>query len=121
MAKYVATLILIVGLASMILCGFVVMGPTAHAMNHTGPGSVEHHFSMWTDISTALVSNVATSITAIISIIILAYFVIQSFAFSLLNTKLAYNRIPICPDKVLDQRSKLTRWLALFENIPSFA
>lgn len=119
MVKYVAALILI-GLASMMLCGFISVGPTTHAMNHSGSASVDHHFSMWTEMSTALVSNITTSVAALISIILLAYFVIQSFAFSLLNTQLAYDRIPIDPDRALGKRSKLIRWLSLFENSPSF-
>lgn len=118
MVKYVATLILI-GLASMMLCGFFVIGPDAHNMNHTGSDSLEHHYSMWTDISTALVSNIATSIAALISILVLAYFVIRNFSLSLLDTQLAYDRIPIDPDRGLGNQTKLTRWLALFEHSPS--
>lgn len=120
MVKYVAALILI-GLASMMLCGFIAIGPATHAMNHTGSGSMEHHFSMWTEMSTALVSNVATSIAALVSIIVLAYFVVRNFALSLLNTQLAYDRIPIDPDRGLGKRTKLTRWLSLFEHSPSLA
>jgi hypothetical protein len=119
MVKYIATLILI-GLASMMLCGFLDIGSDTHNMNHAGSDTLEHHFSMWSDISTALVSNIATSIAALISILVLAYLIVRNFRLSLLSTQLAYDRIPIEPDKTLGKRSKLTRWLALFENSPSY-
>lgn len=120
MIKYVATLILI-GLASMMLCGFIVMRPTTHTMNHLGSGSVDHHLSMWTEMSTAIVSNIATSVVTLISIVLLSFFVIQSFAFSLLNTQISYIRVHVDPDSVLGKSPKLLRWLSLFENSPSLA
>lgn len=107
----------------MMLCGLFLIGPTTHSMNHVGSDAlnIEHHFSMWNDISTALVSNIATSIAALISILVLAYFVIRNFTQSLLDTQLAYDRIPIEPDRGLGNQTKLIRWLALFEHSPSFS
>ena len=67
--KYIAILLLI-GLASMMVCGFIVMGQTTHTMNHVGSDSIEHHYSLWTEMSSALVSNITTSIAALISIFV---------------------------------------------------
>lgn len=117
--KHIATL-LFIGLASTMLCGFIALGQSNHAMNHMGSDSVEHHYSMLTETSTALVSNIAASVTALISIIVLAYVVARGFALSLLNTQLVYARIPIEPDERLGKRTKLIRWLSLLEHSPTF-
>lgn len=120
MNKYLATLIL-AGLTGIMLCGFFVMGSATHDMNHTGSNTFEQHFSMWSDVSNVLISNIVASIVTLILILLLPYFVIRNFKLYLLSIQIASDRIPIHPDRVLSKRTKLTRWLSLFENSPSYA
>jgi hypothetical protein len=123
MAKTVA-LFLLLGFVSVVLCGFLVnqqiLQHTVHG--HTDSGYVIHHFSMWTDFSTALVSDVAAYI-ATITLIVGSVFLLsrtsflspQAFAFSR-----TYGLIPIRTIGLVRLPPELRQWLSMLELSPSF-
>jgi hypothetical protein len=119
MFKNIATIVLMV-LVGMMFCGFIATGQTNHAISHTGSDSAEHHFTLWTEISVALISDAAIALASLISVLVVLslLFVLGSNEL-FLHTKLAFERTERDPHRHPADRLKKISWLSLLEHSPS--
>jgi hypothetical protein len=122
MERIIATFLLL-GFISMVFCGFVTNHQMAQHAAHADASSsfIEHHFSMWTDFSTAIVTDVVTYVTLLTLVLATAFFFVRTSVILLrLRTELSFReRVPIGTDKQTGYSQVLRQWLSLFEHSPS--
>ncbi len=124
MARITATFLLL-GFVSMVLCGFVVNHEVDQHSAHSDAGSsfVEHHFSMWNDFSTAIVTDVVTYVTVLTLVLATAFFFVRS-SIILLQLRAEHSfrkRSLIGVDGGTQYSQILRQWLSLLEHSPSVA